>query len=661
PVGDDLSEIFMAVHDTAMIHKSGGGTGFSFSRLRPVGDNVKSTQGISSGPISFMRVFNMATEVVKQGGTRRGANMGILRVDHPNILDFITCKRDGDFENFNISVALTEEFMEAKRKGGKYKLYNPHTHEAVGELDAREVYQMICDLAWETGDPGIIFIDRMNKYNPTPNIGKYEATNPCGEQPLLDYEACNLGSINLSRMVKTKDGNIVVDYDLLKDVTWRAVRFLDNVIEVNNYPLPEIDAMSRANRKIGLGAMGLADLLIKLGIPYDTTEACELGSKIMKFINDEGDAASRELAKVRGAFPNFKGSMWDTPGAKPMRNATITTIAPTGTLSIIAMCSSGIEPLFALVYNNSTDPTDPNADKWDIGCLSFEQVAKDRGFYSQELVDKIGDHGNVQGLDEVPEDVRRLFVVAHDIKPTWHIHMQAAFQKYTDNAVSKTVNFPNSATQEDFREVYDLADELGVKGVTAYRDGCKANQPLNAGTIGNKAKIATMPKIKVDDEGYVIPRERPDIVFGFTEKVKTSSGTMYITINDDEFGPCEIFSTVGKAGGDISAHMEGIARAVSAGLAHWISPHKFVKTFRNIRDGKPPMFGKGGQIQSCEDAIGIVMEHAIELRETGQISGEINRHIDSRGEDDACPECGGILEHESGCAVCRACGYSKCM
>ena len=651
PIADSMDSIFGAVRDTAIIHKSGGGTGFSFSRLRPAGDQVRSTQGVSSGPVSFMKVFNQATEAVKQGGTRRGANMGVLRIDHPDVIQFIKCKQGGDFANFNISVALTEKFLDAVANGTEYDLLNPRDGKPVGQLDAREVYDLIINMAWETGDPGIIFIDRMNRDNPTPLLGEIESTNPCGEQPLLPYEACNLGSVNLSRVVTARDGRTDVDWDHLADIVHRGVRFLDDVIDVNEYPLPKIGELARGNRKIGLGVMGFSDMLIKMDLAYDSEEAVAMGEKVMGFINAEAKAASRKLADERGSFPNFKGSTYDTPEGGPIRNATVTTIAPTGTLSIIASCSSGVEPLFAVSYVRTVMDNDRLIEVNPI----FEDIAVKRGFYSRDLMERIANHGTVADMEEVPEDVRRVFVTAHDIAPVWHVRMQAAFQKHTDNAVSKTVNFASSATPDDVREVYDLANELGTKGVTIYRDGSKANQVLTTGDTGKAAAVAGEQRI-----GEIEPRPRPTVTVGRTEKVKTGCGNLYITINADDTGVCEVFTSMGKAGGCAASQSEALSRMISMSLRAGVDPDTVVRQLRGIRC-PTPTWAEGGKVLSCADAVGIALEHFVAWQKTGEVHTAVVKNTDKLDNlAGACPECGSALEHESGCAVCRACGFSKC-
>jgi len=466
PVDDSMQSIFDTLKNAALILQSGGGTGFSFSRLRPKTDVVRSTGGIASGPVSFMKIYNTATDVIKQGGARRGANMGILRIDHPDILEFIRIKRkESELTNFNISVAVTDAFMEALRDDAEYDLINPRSKTVVARLKAKTVFDEIVSSAWETGDPGLVFIDRINKYNPTPNIGVMESTNPCGEQPLLPYEACVLGSLNLSKYV-ADGGKARIDFDSLSGDIKTTVRFLDNAIDVNKYPIPAIEAMHKGNRKIGLGIMGWADMLILLGIVYDSRKAFGLARELMRFVREKARETSVELAEKRGVFPNFKGSIYDEAGMPRVRNATTTTIAPTGTLSIIADCSSGIEPLFALAYKRLILDT----EIYEIN-THFFRVAHERGFYSKELEDKVIKKGSLKGISGVPPGVKRLFRTAHEISPEDHIEMQAAFQEYTDNAVSKTINMPKRATREDVTKTYLRAYEKGLKGITIFRYG----------------------------------------------------------------------------------------------------------------------------------------------------------------------------------------------
>ena len=494
PVPDSIEGIFDALKNMALIHKSGGGTGFSFSNLRPKGDVVRSTKGIASGPVSFMKIFNTATEVIKQGGRRRGANMGILRVDHPDIFEFITAKeKEGVLDNFNISVGVTDKFMEALEKGDEYDLINPRTGKAVKTVKAEDVFNLIVMMAWRTGDPGIIFLDEINRHNPTPHVGKIESTNPCGEVPLLSYESCNLGSINLSRMVQ--DGEI--DWDKLRRTVRIAIHFLDNVIDANKYPLPQIEKMTKANRKVGLGVMGFAEMLAKLSVPYNSKEGVATAEKVMSFISEEARKKSVELGEERGSFPNFEGSIWEKMGYNAMRNATVTSIAPTGTISIIAGTSSGIEPFFAISYVRNVMGT----QLFEVNPV-FEKIAEERGFHSPELLTKVTKEGSIQRIKEIPSDVRKIFVTALDIAPEWHVRMQAAFQKYTDNAVAKTVNLPSEATLEDVKRVFLLAYKLKCKGITVYRYGSKSEQVLTIGASSRESSqsLSTERYVQVNEE-----------------------------------------------------------------------------------------------------------------------------------------------------------------
>jgi len=663
PVDDSMESIFTAVKNTALIHKSGGGTGFAFSRLRPKNSVVASTSGVASGPISFMKVINAATEAVKQGGTRRGANMGILRVDHPDIIEFITCKDDlKELTNFNISVAITDAFMDAVERGDLYDLIDPRTEKPYvrdGEkvrLKAREIFDMIVDHAHTTGEPGVMFIDRMNKGNPVAQVGLYESTNPCGEQPLLPYESCNLGSINLSRMARAvvdPDNTrslykYEVDWELLEETVANAVRFLDNVIEANRYPLPEIDVNTKSNRKIGLGVMGWADMLIALGIRYDSDEAFDLAEKISARIEEVGHKTSHELGKKRGHFPLWEKSVFFDGGTGPdMRNSTVTTIAPTGTISIIAGCSSGIEPLFAVSYvRNVMD----NTKLVEVN-PQFEQIARDRGFYTQELMERIAEVGSPAGFDEVPDDVKGLFVTSHDVKPEDHVRMQAVWQKHTDNAVSKTINLPHDATVDDVRSAYRLAYELGCKGVTVYRDGCRADQVLSTGTTGSPGTTGARDGALKKPAESKVKKGRPEQLQGVTTKIKTGYGNLYITVNSMDGVPFEVFAQIGKSGYSTMADTEAICRLISLGLRSGIPVGEIVDQLKGI-GGASPVFGNGGLISSIPDAIAQVLH-----KHFGN-GGKIKRDVDLSIE--FCPDCGTRIEHESGCVVCRNCGFSKC-
>ncbi len=644
PIEDSMESIFDAVKYTALIHKSGGGTGFSFSRLRPEKDRVGSTGGIASGPVSFMRVFDATTDVIKQGGMRRGANMAILNVEHPDILKFIEAKDDPEaLTNFNLSVAVTDEFMKAVEKGTDYNLVNPRTGEVMDKLNAREVFDKIVDMAWRTGDPGIVFIDEINRHNPTPELGKIESTNPCGEQPLLPFESCNLGSINLSKMVSNKNGQPYIDYDKLSQAVKLAVRFLDNVIEVNQFPLPEIAEMTKTTRKIGLGVMGFADMLIQLGIPYNSEQGLAVAKEIAHFISEEANKASIELAQDRGVFPAFQGSIYDIPGGPHFRNASRTTIAPTGSLSIIANCSSGIEPLFALSYVRHI----LEGEEFIELNPYFEEMAKRGGFYSPDLMKQLAEGKKLEDVKEVPEDIKRLFVTAHDISPEWHVKMQAIFQRFTDSAVSKTVNFSHEATPEDVAKVYKLAYQEGLKGITIYRDGSRDSQVL---TIGEGVKKA---------ESKLVPRKRPKVTHGVTERVNTGCGYIYVTVNFDSRGISEVFSTLGKAGGCAAAQLEAISRLTSLALRSGIDVDSIVKHLRGIRCPSIA-WEQGHAVLSCADAIASVLEKYIREKTTTSPDVPSNNPRMVKSWAGQCPDCGGPLIHQEGCNICLACGFTKC-
>jgi ribonucleoside-diphosphate reductase alpha chain len=612
-----------------------------------------------------MRAFDTATDVIKQGGMRRGANMAILSVDHPDIMRFINAKNDpGVLTNFNISVAVTAGFMEAVKSNSNYNLINPHNKEVFGQLNAREVFNKMVEMAWKTGDPGIVFIDRINNDNPTPNLGRIESTNPCGEQPLLPYESCNLGSINLSRMLVKTGSKYTVDYPKIARTVKTAVRFLDNVIDVNKFPLPAIEEMTKKTRKIGLGVMGYADMLLELGVPYDSERALEVVEDVMGFIQAEAIKASAELATERGVFPAFAGSKYDVPGGVRVRNATRTTIAPTGTLSIIAGCSGGIEPLFALVYmRNILD-----GSKMVEANPVFENAAKNGGFYSEELMKKLADGAHLSDMPGVPNEVKKVFVTAHEISPEWHVEMQSVFQKYTDNAVSKTVNFSHEAAKEDVANVYMLAYEKNLKGITIYRDRSRDGQPMSTGTGAAQTAVVEVPK----KDAKIMPRKRAKRTTGVTERVNTGCGSLYVTINSDESGLCEVFSTLGKAGGCASAQLEAVCRLITMALRSGVDASAVVKQLRGIRC--PSIAWEDGKsVLSCADAIACVLERHISgdveaVEKVEKVESTHGHAAASKSEDfglvrniaGQCPDCAGLLAYQEGCFVCPNCGYTKC-
>jgi len=657
PVEDSMEGIFEALKNAALIHKSGGGTGFSFSRLRPKNSKVGSTGGVASGPVSFMRIFDVATEQVKQGGTRRGANMGILRVDHPDIMEFINCKRNGEFSNFNISVAITDRFMEALQKGEEYELVDPRTKLVTKTLSSQYVWEELVYSAWETGDPGIIFIDRINEFNPTPAIGEIEATNPCGEQPLLPYEACILGSINLSKFVKGPVLKGEIDYPSLEKTVSEAVRFLDNAIDVSKFPLPEVEMMAKGNRKIGLGVMGFQDMLFHLGIPYDSEDGLKVAGNVMCFITEKARETSKELAKERGVFPNFEKSIYAKgPG---LRNAAVTTIAPTGTLSIIAGCSSGIEPLFALSFTRNVLDGERLSETNRYLVEAIQKLFLPEK--AKEILTHVENTGTLEGL-ELPqgetygkpqEGIKSIFKTAHEIEPEWHVRMQAAFQSYTDNAVSKTVNLRNDATVEDVMDCYMLAYELRLKGITIYRDGCKKGQVLTKPT----------QEKSILDSGFNLPRrkrERPEELPGFTYKIKTGLGTLYLTVTEFDGKPFEVFAVIGKSGRSTTAKTEAIGRLVSLALRYDIPVEEIVDQLKGI-GGEYPIFNRSGIVLSIPDAIAKVLEQRY-LGGKGERSELQKPFQNSKIENtfSLCPECGAALVYEEGCERCYHCGFNKC-
>jgi ribonucleoside-diphosphate reductase alpha chain len=620
---------------------------------------VASTGGRASGPVSFLRVFNSATEAVKQGGTRRGANMGILRVDHPDILEFIDCKLDGGITNFNISVAATDRFMDALASGGEYDLINPHTGAVTDRLSAQEVFDRIVRAAWRTGDPGMVFIDRINASpaNPTPEIGVVEATNPCGEQPLLPNEACNLGSLNVSKFARRSDeGEWSVDWDEMERVVRLAVRFLDDVIEMNPYPLPQIDATVKANRRIGLGIMGWADLLFTMGIPYDSQEATDLGDHLMAFVKEKSHDQSAKLAEERGPFPNWDHSIYKHQ--RPMRNSTVTTIAPTGTISMIAGCSSGVEPIFALAFEHRVKQPDGERVLTFVN-ETFERIAKEQGFYSDALMQEIVKRGSLHGIRGLPERASEVFKTSHEIGFEWHVRHQAAFQRSTDNGVSKTINLPNSANEEDVARAYRLAWELGCLGITVFRDGCKGEQVLNVGVSAKKSKSAAFA-------APAVIKPRPRSLKGSTYRTQTPIGTAWITITEtDEHEPFEVFVQVGKGGSDTMAVAEALGRLISL-ILRLPSPlsaqrrlEEVISQLSRIGGGQPTGFGPT-KILSLPDALSRTLaEHIGEVKpglEVPAVTVEARKQI-----GDLCKECGqATFIYEEGCKKCLSCGFNEC-
>lgn len=645
PVEDSMESIFESIKQAAIIHKSGGGTGFAFSRLRPSNDSVQSTGGVASGPVSFMRVFNAATEAVKQGGVRRGANMGILRVDHPDILEFINCKQENDqLTNFNISVAITDTFMQAVQDKQHYDLINPRNGDVVQTLYAPKVFDLVVDRAWKNGEPGIVFIDRINDGNPTPALGAIESTNPCGEQPLLPYESCNLGSINLGKFVN----NGIINWDDLADTVHTSVHFLDNVIDANDYPLERIAEVTRSNRKIGLGVMGFADMLMLMGIAYNSQEAVDMAAEVMGFINRTSKEASINLAQKRGPFPNFAQSIYsDGP---PLRNATTTTIAPTGTISIIAGASSGIEPLFALAFVRNVLDDDRLVDVHP----TFAEIMREQGLYTDEIMEQVALTGSLEGVANVPDELRKIMVIAHDVSPNWHIKIQAAFQAQTDNAVSKTVNFSHNASREQVAEVFLSAYDYGLKGITIYRDGSRDSQVLEAGT---KERVATAEVMTMPGAGLpkIKPRQRPEEVTGLTKKYKIGGcGKLYVTVNEDEHGICEIFTNTGGEG--CAPLSDSVSRLISIALRAGVHIDAILNQLKGIRC-VGCIVDNDTYVLSCPDAIGKTIEKMVKGSnrfDLNILGGPVSLMV--------CPEpdCGGIMVPGDGCHTCPSCGYSKC-
>ena len=672
---DTMDGIMTTAKEMAMVQKFGGGTGFALSPIRPKGSGISTTHGQACGPISVLRHLSSVSKLVTQGGKRDGANMAVMDVHHPDILEFIDSKEvEGEIHNFNISVGASHEFMEAVRDGTDYPLRapdNPSDPDSPvvekGRLDAREVFAKIIHGAWRNGEPGMIFLDWVNHKNPTPHIGRMTATNPCGEQPLLPYESCNLGSINLANFVVDGRDGPGVDYDRLRGVVHTTTRFLDNVIDANSYSVDKIEDMTRTTRKIGLGVMGFADMLIRMRVPYDSEEGLELGRDVMRFIRDEADAMSERLTESRGVFPGFKGSIYDAPGQPRMRNACRLTVAPTGTISMIAGCSSGIEPLFALSYHKHNILGGESLIYVDE---QFEEAAREGGFYSDDLMEFLASGGSLQERDDVPDWAKQLFVTAADITPEMHVRMQAAFQESVDAAISKTINFPNSATEDDVERAYMLAWELGCKGITVYRAGSREAEVLTAGQEQDEAEAEDEPAAP----DMLVERERPSRIKGITERVRTGHGNMFVTINYDENEePFEVFIAVGKAGGCDSAQLEGISRLTTLALRAGIDPKQVVEHLQGITCC--PAWDGGTLVRSAPDGLALVLKRNLTLDDDAPPAVEearstqpgmvltvekpANGHVSTNRN--GCPECSiGTLIYQEGCMRCLECGYNKC-
>ena len=667
---DSMEGIMETAKEAALVQKFGGGTGFALSKIRPKGSPIATTHGKACGPIAVLRHLSSVSTLVTQGGKRDGANMAVMDVHHPDIEEFITCKtQEGQIHNFNVSVGASELFMQAVSKGENYELKDPHDGEVLGTLNAGKVFDNIIEGAWLNGEPGTIFLDRVNQDNPTPHLGEMIATNPCGEQPLLAYESCNLGSINLAKFVLFDGDEAKVDWDRLAEVTSITTRFLDNVIDANRYSVPAIEEMTKMTRKTGLGVMGFADMLVMMNVAYNSQAGLDLGRAIMRFVREHADATSEELAEERGVFPGYEGSIYEKQG-RLMRNACRLTVAPTGTISMIAGCSSGIEPLFSLCYHKHNILEGESLLYIDS---NFERMATEQGFYSDELMEYLADGGSIQDRDDVPSSIKDIFVTAGDISPEYHVRMQAVFQESVDAAISKTINFPNSATRDDVRTAYMLAWELGCKGITVYRSGSRNLEVLTSGSA--KTESAGYVSIKADDFQTGLndsqlnkPAPRPSQVSGITEKVRTGHGNMYITINSREGQPFEIFSNLGKAGGCDSAQHEAISRLVSLALRSGIEPGELVEQLRGITCC--PQWDDGKLVRSGPDAVALVLEkHTSNNNSEGNVvtyalQPGLPLKSDTNGNGvigkSACPDCDGFLVYQEGCEMCPSCGYSRC-